>query len=438
MNRKTLYCYGNVAKTKIMFVIKITVVYTYIFDLTAYIHSDARKNRMSNNYLPSNFIKQTLVVAVTVGFATLVTACGGGGSSNTTANNNPPVVTQPTISPTPATADPIATTPTTNPVPSTTNATTPEQAAFTLLNYNRTQCGFGAMTVNTALNITASNHANYLRTVSESNQLPFASHNEMTETYTNGTALVNTGAINPYYSGLTLSQRLNPTILGDSAVTTKYAYGSNVENLAMATLRTNATSYNVNKVARAEEMLRGLFAAPYHMQGLLHPAFKEVGISYQLAQWSNGGYNYYGNILELASAFPTGSQTVEPTQTLNFPCDNITTAYELNNESPNPFGTTRDLKTNPVGQPIYVRAPASKTIDFVSGSITANGQSVSNVHILTATNDPNKLLQPYEAVLIPLMPLQPSTTYQVTYQVRFSDGTTENKSFSFKTQAQAS
>lgn len=379
-----------------------------------------------------NFTKQTLSLSVVIGLATILTACGGGGGGGSSSNTavNP----QPAINTTPTTTAPISTT-TTNPtVPPATTATTPEQAAFNLLNRNRTQCGFGGLTLNQSLTNTATNHANYLKLVSESNNTAFASHNEKAESFQNGTTLANTGIASPYFSGLSLNERLSPTTLGGSAIRTNYASMGHVENIAMATLTTSAANYAINKTAMAEDMLRGLFAAPYHMQGLLYPSFKDVGINYQLAQWSaNGGYSH-GSILELVSALASGSQISEPTQTLSFPCDNVVTAYELNNEYPNPF-SNRDLSANPVGQPIYVRANSTRTIVDGSATVSVNGQSVGYINTLTAATDPNKLIQPYEIVFIPNSPLLPSTTYQVNYQIRFADGATETKNFSFTTQA---
>lgn len=378
-----------------------------------------RKSSMAINTLIPKFNKPLLATAVTVGLATLLTACGGGGGSSS-STSTPSINTQ---------------TPSNNPNSTVDVAGAPEQATLNLLNYNRTQCGFGALTPNQALNTATSNHANYLKSVSESNQMAFASHNEQAETLSNGVVLSNTGVTNPYYSGLTLGDRLNPTTLGTAAVRTQYPNNGYVENLGMTSIQTTNMNYVVDKVTATENSLRGLFAAPYHMQGLLHPAFKEVGISYQLAQWQNGGYRTFGNILELAAALPMNSGVTEPTRTLNFPCDNVVTAYELNNEYPNPFGTTRDLATHPVGQPIYVRGVANKAIVAISGTVSTNGQASSNLYTLTASNDPNKILQPNEAMLIPLNPLQPDTTYQASYQVKFSDGSTENQNFSFRTQA---
>lgn len=378
---------------------------------------------MANSTQFINFTKQTLSIAMGVAFAGVLTACGGGGGGSSSYSDT-----------TSTTVEPINSTTTTPSTTTTTDANSPEQAAFRLFNANRSQCGFGSLTMNQALNNTASNHANYLKLASESNGLAFASHNETAETYQNGTPLANTGVVSPYYSGFSLAERLSPTTLGSKAIATRYADNGYVENIAVSTLSTSNSGYSVNKVAATESMLRGLFAAPYHMRGLLYPGFKDVGISYQLAQWTGNGSYHHGSILELVSALSAGSSPTEPTQTLHFPCDNVVTAYELNDETPNPFGTNRNLTTNPVGQPIYVKANSAKSVVSASATLSSNGQSVGYIHTLTASNDPNKLLALYEVVFIPDTPLQPSTRYQATYQLKFSDGSTENKSFSFTTQ----
>lgn len=120
--------------------------------------------------------------------ATSLTACGGGGESGSSDSSSTP---SSTTSPTP--------------IPTSPTNSTVELAAMKLLNENRSQCGFGSLTANQNLNLTAMNHANYMASVTEINKQPFASHEEQAET-----GLLDTGITNPYYSGSNLTTRLNP------------------------------------------------------------------------------------------------------------------------------------------------------------------------------------------------------------------------------------
>ena len=118
---------------------------------------------------------------------------------------------------------------------------------------------------------------------------------------------------------------------------------------------------------------------------------------------------------------------------MNFPCDGVTTDYELRDETPNPFGTTRDLKDHPTGQPVYVLAPFDKTIAEATAAITQNGTSIGMIHTLTSLSDPNKLLSKNEVIFIPDLPLKLNTGYQVSYQLVYNDGQKTTNQFTFKT-----
>lgn len=374
--------------------------------------------------------KTTLLTSALAAITLSLTACGGGGGGSTATTTTTPVV-----NPTPTVADtqpPVAntTTPTVTTTP-TTSTLTPETAAFDSLNSKRTACGFGALTLNNSLSIAAINHANYLSSVASSNSRPFASHNEVSETdYTN------TGIINPYYSGKSVTERLNPTTLGTSAIKTAYDAAVAGENISVSTYGTTDSTHQIDKVATAQDMLTGLLAAPYHIRTLVLPQFKEVGISYREAKWLTSPYYYTQSVLELVSATPATIGYGTNTQLLNYPCDNVVTAEKLTHEEPNPI-PNRDLKTQPIGQPIYVLAPTGKTIASASAAITSNGASVGYIHTLTAANDPHKLLNSNEAIFIPDQPLALNTVYNVTYYVTYSDGTKDTRTFSFKTQQQA-
>ncbi len=355
--------------------------------------------------LSNNFFNRAILLTL---LATSLTACGGGGESSNSDSSSTP------SSPTP--------------IPTPTTNSTVELAAMKLLNENRSQCGFGTLTANQNLNLTAINHANYMASVTETNKQPFASHEEQAET-----GLLDTGITNPYYSGIDLATRLNPLTLGKNAVNTHYTYQAQGENISLSNFSIKDSSYTVNDAATVESMLYNLFAAPYHLRTLVYPQFTEVGLSYQLVKWTANNEINHTSLLEIVSALPSSQKYIENTKLLNFPCNGITTDYKLEDETPNPFGTTRNLKDQPTGQPVYVLAPFDKTIAEATATITQNGTSIGVIHTLTSLSDPNKLLSKNEVIFIPDLPLKPNTSYQVSYQLVYNDGQKTTNQFTFKT-----
>lgn len=397
----------------------------------------------------SNFFKKAISLTIT---SSLLIGCGGGGSSGSTATSTQPLPVSQSTSTSQPTVTATAPTPIT---PTTTADSSVALKAIDLLNENRTKCGFGGLTVNQNLNNTAYNHANYLATVALANHYGFASHYEQAETSSNGTSLLQTGTSNPYYSGYDIDTRLNPKTYNEKALPAAY-HGLGIENLSESFASSNALMPPVDPAVQAESMLRALFAAPYHLRMLVLPQAAEVGASFRQDNWAANNSYYRSAVLEVVSGIPANANYIETLNTLSFPCTGVVTDYELKNETPNPFGykdsngnvvayndpqrvsEIRDLEANPVGQPIYIRVPASKTIQSVNVTIKNGSNTLTDFTKLTATTDPNKMLEPYEAMIIPNQPLQPSTTYDVSYQVTLTDGTNRFNTFSFTTKANVS
>lgn len=385
----------------------------------------------SNQVFGGKCSKAVLITVSSLALTSTLVGCGGGGggsdTSTTTTNDK-------TVSSTPV-ASAVDSSTTTSVNTAVENNNTPEAAALTLLNNNRTQCGFGGLTRKAALDTTASNHANYLKLASETNHMAIASHYETVVTDSLNQTLAETGLTNDYYSGQTVNERLNPTTLGTKAIDTAYASNGHGENLAMMTYGSVSSSYVTSDTVAAHDMLMGLFAAPYHMKGLLVPQYTEVGISHQQAKWFTSPYYYTGHILEIVSALPNTIKPRANQQLLNFPCDGVITDYQLTNETPNPFGDKRDLATRPIGQPVYVLAPSDKVIGSASMTLSENGQSAGYIHVMTKDNDPNGSLAANEVVFMPDAPLKPNTLYQATYRLTYTDGIAANQSIKFTTKA---
>lgn len=393
---------------------------------------------MQNQYFPR---KNQLTVAMVTVLAFVLTACGGGGSSGSSSSTTSQVTSVQTSDVQPTVA---STTTITNPQSSSVNATSvnqtqAEKVALNLLNEHRQKCGFGTLTINQNLNNSAINHAKYLAYASETNQFGVASHYEGQQQFSNGEVVQNTGTSSPYYSGYDVKSRLNPSQTGEKAITTTYQYQSVVENIGLSQYSTSEKNYQSDTIENTTSMLQGLLAAPYHMKGLLSPQFSEIGLSYQEAKWTENNTNMPYNILsilEIVSASPRGYLSTNTQQVLHYPCDGVTTDYRLDHEDPNPFGSTRDLKQRPIGQPIYVLAPNNVTISHASATLTDNAtKSTIYLNLLNRDNDPspNKSMSANEVIFMPDTPLKANHKYDVTYHLTYATGERVSKSFSFHT-----
>ena len=264
---------------------------------------------------PKNMLTSTGITTTTGGTGSTATT-GGTGTTNTTTNT-PAVINR--------------------------NLQRAEDATLAALNKHRQTCNFGKLTANSALNVSAANHADYLAWVTKSNYYPYSAHEEEAQTFTTGAVVKDTGITSPYYSGFKLEDRLNPKSMGGNAVPTRYAARLSGENLAMAAFATTDGTYVANAEKDAQARLTGLLAAPYHLRALVHPDFTEIGISYRQITWQQDKWHNDVSLLELVSASPASQTSYPNTQLRHYPCEGLTTAYQLDNEQPNPFGTTRDL-----------------------------------------------------------------------------------------------
>ncbi len=297
------------------------------------------------------------------------------------------------------------------------------QSVYYLLNSHREQCGFGKLYQNQQLTTIAENHNRYLGYVNQQTGQPYLSHSE-------------TDISNPYYSGATIASRAKTSTLGSKATSVYYPTNVIGENLSASLLTTTRSDYVINHATTNNNMLLGLLAAPYHLKSLVSPMFNEVGLSAEQLKWNANTTYYYANYLAIVSARPTSSSIPSVHQVLSYPCQGTTnTAYELKHEEPNPFGNSRDLKTNPIGQPVYVLVPTGKVIKQATIDIKQNNVSIGYIHTLTAQNDPNKQLADNEVIFMPDMPLQPASEYTVNYTLIYTTNEMVQNSFSFTTKA---
>jgi len=100
-----------------------------------------------------------------------------------------------------------------------------------------------------------------------------------------------------------------------------------------------------------------------------------------------------GYVFVNASAATKSSKNNAANGLFTYPCANVTdTNTALYNESPSPVeGTGRDLRTDPIGQPIYIRMPAAKTISVSNIKFHDIQRNVDvSTNLLDYRQDPHK------------------------------------------------
>lgn len=376
-------------------------------------------------------------LAVVLFLAVFLTACGGGGDSdNGSTSNNPQSETQEEQDSEPSDSNPTENNP---------------QAALSANNQfslARTSCGLGGLSVDTALDDIAIKHANYIKYVF-ANSTP-TSFNAHVENKISDIASL-TGSNNPFFGGLDFSDRL---------LNAKYSnaqYGA-TENIAQSVYFNSAGSFLKTDVV-ATSMAKSLLAAPYHLRSLMLPTSSAVGSGMVLYKpdAKNPALNQGYVLVSHASATQATKDTTV-SGVFTYPCQGVTdTVTALYSESPNPVkGTGRDLRTDPIGQPVYVSMPSANKIK-VSNIKFRDTQRNTNVPIqlIDFDNDPyvntNYALPANEAFILPLTDalkscevnraanqsqqcgLYGNTKYQVSFDILVDDKNLESKSFTFTT-----
>lgn len=419
-------------------------------------------------------VKQSgLVVAMTL----VLTACGGGGGSSSTPSNTnapntnttSPSTQTPAVPPTttattaPNTAPATHTGTTVAPVNNTTTVTTTptnssKETAISVLNTQRSTCGFSTLKDNSELAKASQNHNKYMAHISETTAIAqiFASHNEMSE---NGWK--NSGTANPYFTGKNVTERVKTgNNKGASAVAvnypaaTSYNFTQNGQSYVMKGSFVTENIATLSNSGTDVELLRSLLASPYHLQSLVSQYYKDVGLHHHHSNsWNVTGYlPVTANYLTLVLGLQQGQTPTFSSSTLSYPCSGITgVEHTLTHESPDPFvnhPSRKEIsKENPIGQPVYIVAPNSKEISNISNVNfkAVNGSISPKVWVMfnnakPSTNlnqmlDANNRLANNEAFLIPNEALKPATTYEVSYTLTYKDGSNENSKFRFNTKS---
>lgn len=349
----------------------------------------------------------------------LVSGCGGGGG-NTENGSQVPVSTSPN-----APANPVLPPAVVSPEPSQPTETPSDEAtvpnaivesvpptnynplsenliAFNLLNAERSNCGFGKLAQNSALDSAAQAHSIWAL------RYGFVGHGE-------DPALV---------SGFTGQQPF------DRATSFGYPSESTIGEDQTSTAGISDIS------GRGAHSIRSLLSAPYHLQSLV-AGFRDIGVSIVSSTEVSGKTNDFPRTFEnfnLGFTERSGSQEPGPDVVLSYPCEGTTgAAYRVTTEAPNPV-PGRDLGANPIGPGIVFTVKSGQVLELSSAVlVTANGNtSVPLRPTMTKSSDPNGLLGGHQAILIPDSALQRNTQYRVTVSGKNS-GTSFYRSFVFTT-----
>ena len=352
-------------------------------------------------------------IALAAAALVLLSACGGGGGGgggggipligiapppapNTGTPTNPPV--QPPVAPPPSqpgTDDPAAgetaSTIITSVLTPTYAVGSEELAAFNLLNDERNRCGFGLLSQNAYLDAAAVGHSRYLLVNNIAGHFQDASK--------------------AAFTGVTPTDRADAAGYGKGLILDDFADTTGALSNVLG-----PTQYAPE--GRGIAAVRSLLSSPYHALDLVSPQV-EVGLSVMSSDLV-GTTPTFGPraITQIVTGIALGqfSQKPDGAAVQTYPCDGTTgTAYQLKNEQPNPV-PGRDLSTNPVGQPIVVAVRVGQLITIRSATMLkkSDGSTVTLRAPMLKANDPNFLVDPSRAIILPDQPLEPNTEYLVT------------------------
>lgn len=385
-------------------------------------------------------------VATILFLTVLLTACNGGGedADNTPAPRPAPPINEPSDIPKDQPNDNTGNQADNSVGANDTNGALIANNAFSLA---RTSCGLGGLSADTALENIAVKHANYIKyAFANSTPTVFNAH------YENKIEDISdvTSTNNPFFGGLDFSERLSKANYPNAR------FGA-TENIAQSTYFSSAGNLFSSDVM-AESMAKSLLAAPYHLRSLMLPSSSVTGTGVTTyTPFNQNAANNKGYILvnHAAGTQATRNKTIEGVFT--YPCESVTdTVTALYNETPDPVKHTgRDLRVDPIGQPVYVNVPSARTINVSNVEFYDIKRNIDvPVELLDYRQDPYQntvnALPANEAFILPITDnlkscsittsrrgkncgLYGNSDYRVSFDVLIDDKRVERKSFVFKT-----
>lgn len=323
-------------------------------------------------------------------------ACGGGGGSPAPAPG--PVAVIPV--PVPAQVASIVT----SVAKSTYLAGSDEQAAFDLLNKERSHCGFGLLAQDARLDQSAGSHAKF----TVENGVNTHGHYEVPGL--------------PFFTGVTETDR---------AIAAGYTgrVGA-VMNSGFAKIGRNPAVTHV----------RELLAAPYHLLGMID-SYAEVGVGYATKaspgdSWDPASLGYESAATNITLGRRAGVNDLDPAEVYTYPCAGSTgVAHALPYEIPSPIPLNLAQNYLLYGTPIAITVRAGKKLKVAQVTLApaAGGAPVATT-IVDQANDPQKGAYAPSSVAyaLSMSPLLPLTAYTST-ATGTSDGVAFTKTFTFTT-----
>jgi uncharacterized protein YkwD len=356
-------------------------------------------------------LKTLSSVLTTIAIATQ-SACGGGGGGTTTPTATPTVtaitftascsagVTKTSaVSQADADAQCPATSSIVGAVPATSYAGVSEElSAFTLLNSERAQCGFGLLAQNAQLDASAKGSADW-QTLNN-----YGGHVQVAGT--------------PGFTGVTAGDR------NTAAGYTALYYAESYEDVT-------GTNF---KAGAAPPGVRDLLTAPYHLNAMMSDA-RDAGVSVRNSTDSASTHNPRVIMMfEFAHKDADGPQSPDSNSVLTYPCNGSDGAKPaLFAEAPNPV-QGRDLSRAPLGTPIYIAVRRNNRLVITSASLikVATDAPVSMRAAVTWNNDPYGEYRSHEAYIAPDVPLSGNSAYQATV-TGTNNGVAFSRTFTFTT-----
>ncbi|WP_309249526.1 CAP domain-containing protein [Paraburkholderia sp. CNPSo 3272] len=243
-----------------------------------------------------------------------------------------------------------------------------QQAIFDQINTQRQACGFPALTENTLLDQASQAHADYIGK-------------------NGGTITDDEVSGNPGFSGATYADR---------ATHVGYPASSVVTAGESAGYYTNAT---LSEAAYGANIATAWSSGVYHVAAFVWPV-TQIGVG-----WNETTYNGFPEAHGVITV--TNLQPMSGSLPTMFPCEGATgVPYKVVGETPAAPNTSGAW-----GPAVALGANSGDTIALTSATLTDTSGNVINLQLLNSTNDPNKLIQAFEAVAYPATPLSPNTKY---------------------------
>lgn len=327
-----------------------------------------------------------------------LTACGGGGGGTTAATVTAPVA--PVVVPVPVDSTIVVTAPAT-----TYPAASEELQALTLLNGERSRCGFGVLAQNVQVDNAARAHADYqIR-----NNL--SSHLEDKAAYPLG------------FTGVYPEDRVAfQGYTGAGVTADEYVRAGGIST----------------KTGRGVADTRALLSAPYHMSALLS-GFRDVGVAVRSDADTGAASPAVITQFNLTSKTADGMQLLSGTEVNTYPCEGSSGVNrQLRNESPNPVAG-RNLAVSPLGSSVYIQVRDGQTLVISNATMTkvSTGVAVTVRPAVGGANDPyapcaSGCYKSHQAYIAADGPLDANTAYRVTVDGT-NNGAAFNKAFNFVT-----